>query len=303
MRRSDSHLPRLRPSPERTILFCPSTKQFPPVINDAFNLIALPDRPEKPRERGLTHMLDKGLSPREIENILDVAAEIVDLVKLGWGTAVVTPNLEPKLDLYRDANIPFFFGGTLFEAYFLRDQIDDYRQLLDDLNVHHVEISAGSISMAHEDKLGFIELFAKDFTVLSEVGSKDTSNIMPPYRWVEAMQSELEAGSWKVIAEARETGTAGLFRPNGEVRTGLVEEILARVDPQDIIFEAPNKTQQAWLIKQQGANVNLGNIHPEEVLPLETLRRGLRGDTLFEFLTPGITPRQPGGTPTGDGHS
>lgn len=273
------------------------------MINDAFNLIALPDRPEKPRERGLTHMLDRGLSSQEIENVLDVAAPIVDLVKLGWGTAAVTPNLEQKLDLYREAGIPFFFGGTLFEAYFLRDQIDDYRRLLDDLGARHVEISAGSVSMAHEDKLEFIELFAKDFTVLSEVGSKDSSDVMPPYRWVEFMQSELEAGSWKVIAESRETGTAGLFRPNGEVRTGLVEEILARVDPDDIIFEAPNKMQQVWLIKQQGANVNLGNIHPEEVIPLETLRLGLRGDTLFEFLKPGVTPHLSGGPSSGNGHS
>ena len=273
------------------------------MLNDAFDLIGLPDRPEKPRERGLTHMLDKGLSPREIEDVLDVAAHIIDVAKLGWGTAAVTPNLEKKLDVYREANIPFFFGGTLFEAYFLRDQVDDYRRLLDELDVHHVEISAGAISMAHEDKLEFIELFAKDFTVLSEVGSKDSSDVMAPYRWVEFMQAELKAGSWKVTAESREAGTAGLFRPNGEVRTGLVEEILARVDPRDIIFEAPNKMQQAWLIRHQGANVNLGNIHPEEVVPLETLRLGLRGDTLFEFLTPGITPHLSGGTPSGDGHS
>jgi phosphosulfolactate synthase len=273
------------------------------MLNDSFDLIGLPDRPEKPRERGLTHMLDKGLSPRQIEDVLDVAAPIIDVVKLGWGTAAVTPNLETKLDVYRAAGIPFFFGGTLFEVHFLRDQIDDYRRLLDELDVHHVEISAGAVSMAHEDKLEFIELFAKDFTVLSEVGSKDSSNVIPPFRWVEAMQAELEAGSWKVVAESREAGTAGLFRPNGEIRTGLVDEILDRVDPHDIIFEAPNKMQQVWLIKHQGANVNLGNIHPEEVIPLETLRLGLRGDTLFEFLTPGHTPRVPGGTPSGDGHS
>lgn len=273
------------------------------MTHDAFDLIGLPDRPEKPREKGLTHMLDKALSPRQVEDVLDVAADIVDLAKLGWGTAVITPELEQKLDLYREADIPFYFGGTLFEAFFLRDQIDDYRRLLDDLGVHHVEISDGSVSMAHEDKLKFIELFAKDFTVLSEVGSKDSSDVMPPYRWVEAMQAELEAGSWKVIAESRETGTAGLFRPNGEVRTGLVDEIVTRVDPHDIIFEAPNKMQQVWLIKHQGANVNLGNIQPEEVVPLETLRLGLRGDTLFEFLTPGVTPHLSKGTPSGDGRS
>lgn len=271
------------------------------MIHDAFDLIGLPERPEKPREKGLTHMLDKSLSARQVEDVLDSAANLIDLVKLGWGTAVITPNLERKLDIYRSADVPFCFGGTLFEAYFLRDQIDDYRRLLDDLDVHHVEISDGAVSMAHEDKLQFIELFSEDFVVLSEVGSKDPADVMPPYRWVEAMQAELKAGSWKVIAESREMGTAGLFRSNGEVRTGLVDEIVARLDARDIIFEAPKKAQQAWLIKHHGANVNLGNIHPEEVVPLETLRRGLRSDTLFEFLKPGITPHGPKGTPSGDG--
>jgi phosphosulfolactate synthase len=271
------------------------------MVHDDFDLIGLPERPSKPREKGLTHMLDKGLSAREAENVVDAAAEIVDLAKLGWGTAVVTPELERKLDVYRAADIPVCFGGTLFEAYFLRDQVDDYRRLLDTLGVRHVEISDGAASMAHDDKLEFIELFGQDFTVLSEVGSKDASNVMPPYRWVEAMQAELAAGSWKVIAEARETGTAGLFRANGEVRTGLVDEIVARVDARDIIFEAPRKEQQAWLIRNHGANVNLGNIRPEEVLPLETLRLGLRSDTLFEFLQPGTTPHAPGGPPSGDG--
>ena len=271
------------------------------MTHDDFDLIGLPDRPPKPREKGLTHMLDKGLSPRQVEDVMDVAAEIVDLAKLGWGTAVVTPSLERKLDVYRAADVPVCFGGTLFEAYFLRDQIDDYRRLLDTLGVQHVEISDGAASMAHSNKREFIGLFAKDFTVLSEVGSKDSSDVMPPYRWVEAMQAELAAGSWKVIAEARETGTAGLFRANGEVRTGLVDEIVARVDARDIIFEAPQKEQQAWLIKNHGANVNLGNIRPEELLPLESLRLGLRSDTLFEFLQPGITPHGPSGTPSGDG--
>ena len=273
------------------------------MIQDEYDIIGLPRRPEKPRHKGLTHMLDKALAPRQVEDILEVAAEYIDLVKLGWGTAVITPNLEQKLDIYREANIPFYFGGTLFEAFFLRDQLDTYRRLLDDLGVRHLEISDGSVSMAHDDKLALIESFSNDFEVLSEVGSKDANNIMPPYRWVEAMQAELEAGAWKVIAESRETGTAGLFRPNGEIRSGLVDEIVARVDPRDIIFEAPKKMQQVWFIKHQGANVSLGNIAPEEVIPLETLRLGLRGDTLFEFLTPGVTPNFQSGTPTGDGQA
>jgi len=272
------------------------------MIHDVFKgLIGLPDRPEKPRETGLTHMLDRGLSPQQVENVLDVAEEIIDLVKLGWGTAAVTPKLEQKLDLYRAADIPFFFGGSLFEACFLRDQISDYRRILDTLGVRHLEISAGSVPMPHEDKLAFIERFADDYTVLSEVGSKDADDIMPPHRWIESMRAELDAGSWKVVAESREAGTAGLFRPNGEVRADLVEEIVTQVDPRDIIFEAPNKMQQVWLIKNQGANVNIGNVHPEEIIPLETLRLGLRGDTLFEFLAPGVTPHPSGGTPSGDG--
>jgi phosphosulfolactate synthase len=271
------------------------------MIIDDYPIIGLPERPEKPRNKGLTHMVDRGLSPRQVEDVLDVGADYVDLAQLGWGTAAITPDVERKLDIYRAADIPFYFGGTLFEAFFLRDQLDTYRRLLDDLGVTHVEVSAGAVSMAHEDKLALIERFARDFTVLSEVGSKDASDVMPPYRWVENIQAELAAGSWKIIAESRESGTAGLFRPNGEVRTDLVDEIATRVDPRDIIFEAPNKMQQVWFIKNQGANVNLGNVHPSEVVPLETLRLGLRGDTLFEFLTPGITPNPGGPSPAGDG--
>jgi phosphosulfolactate synthase len=184
-----------------------------------------------------------------------------------------------------------YFGGTLFEAFFLRNELDKYRRMLDSLDVHYLEVSDGSVSMAQEEKLDAIRMFAQDFTVLSEVGSKDANNIMPPYKWVECIQAELEAGSWKVICESRESGTAGLFRPNGEIRSGLVDEVVARVSPSDIIFEAPNKMQQVWFIKHQGANVNLGNIAPEEIIPVETLRLGLRGDTLFEFRTPGVSPR------------
>ncbi len=261
------------------------------MILDEFDISDLPERPAKPRQEGLTHMLDKGVSARRAEDILDVAAEYIDLVKLGWGTAVITPNLKRKLEVYQAADLPVYFGGTLFEAFFLRNELDTYRRMLDRLDVHYLEVSDGSVSMAQEDKLDAIRMFAKDFTVLSEVGSKDANNIMPPYKWVECIQAELEAGSWKVICESRESGTAGLFRPNGEIRSGLVDEILARVSPSDIIFEAPNKMQQVWFIKHQGANVNLGNIAPEEVIPVETLRLGLRGDTLFEFRTPDVSPR------------
>ena len=270
------------------------------MIIDEYNITDLPNRPAKPRDRGLTHMLDKGMSVRQAEDGLSVAAEYIDVAKLGWGTAAITPDLQRKLDVYQSADIPVYFGGTMFEAFFLRDQLDTYRRLLDDLSVEYLEISDGSVSMAQADKLAAIRTFAQDFRVLSEVGSKDANNIMPPYKWVEFIQAELEAGSWKVICESRESGTAGLFRPNGEIRSGLVDEIVARVNPKDIIFEAPNKMQQVWFIKHQGANVNLGNIAPEEVIPVETLRLGLRGDTLFTFRTPDVTTALSNGT-HGDG--
>ncbi len=254
------------------------------MICKQFEMIGLPERQPKPREDGVTLMLDKGLAARRVEDVLDVSAEYIDLVKLGWGTAVITPDLERKLAIYREAGIPVFLGGTLFEAFVLRGQLDTYRRLLSSMKLAHVEVSDGSLEMEHEEKLAAIRLLAKDFTVLSEVGSKDADKIMPPYKWVNLIQAELEAGSWKVICEARETGTAGLFRPNGEVRSGLVEEIVDHVGQHRVIFEAPKKPQQVWFIRQLGSNANLGNISPEEVIPLETLRLGLRADTLFEFF-------------------
>ncbi|ARA95130.1 phosphosulfolactate synthase [Rhodothermaceae bacterium RA] len=246
-------------------------------------MIGIPERPAKPRPEGLTLMLDKGLSARQVEDVLDVAAEYIDLVKLGWGTAVITPGLERKLAIYRAADVPVYFGGSLFEAFYLRRQFDTYRRLLDHLGIRHVEVSDGSLEMARDEKLGCIHVLSRDFTVLSEVGSKDKDTIMPPYKWVRYIQQELEAGSWKVICEARESGTAGIFRPNGEIRSGLVDEIVDLIDRRHIIFEAPQKAQQVWFIKHSGPNVNLGNISPEEVIPLETLRLGLRADTMFDF--------------------
>ena len=256
----------------------------------SFDLIGIPDRPAKPRGAGITLMLDKGLAPRQVEDVLDVAAEYVDLAKLGWGTAVITPGLQKKLDIFRAAGVPVYFGGTLFEAYFLRDQLDTYKQVLSTLKVDYVEISDGTLHITHDEKLRCIRSFKEDFTVLSEVGSKDNERIMPPYRWVQLIEAELEAGSWKVICEARESGTAGLYRPNGEVRSGLVEEIVDLIDQDRLVFEAPKKAQQVWFIQQLGPNVNLGNISPEEIIPLETLRLGLRSDTMFEFFR---APRVP----------
>lgn len=244
----------------------------------------IPLRTEKPRSSGFTMVMDKGLSIREVENFLSANSDFVDIVKLGWATSYLTKNLSEKIQVYRDAGIPVYFGGTLFEAFVIRDQFDDYRKVLDKYGLTFAEVSDGSISMAHDKKCEFIRILSQDVTVLSEVGSKDAAKIIPPYKWIEQMQKELEAGSWKVIGEAREGGTVGLFRDSGEVRQGLVEEILTKIPEDKIIWEAPQKEQQVWFVKLLGANVNLGNIAPNELIPLETIRLGLRGDTFDHFL-------------------
>ena len=231
---------------------------------------------------GLTHVIDKGLGPRAWEDVLETAGEYISIVKLGWGTAYVTPNLRRKLEVLREK--PVVIGGTFLEAVIAQDRIDEYKAWLDELGITHVEISDGVIDLPRERKLELIADFARDFTVLSEVGSKDAEVVFAPYQWVEWIKEELEAGAWKVITEGREGGTAGIYRPTGEMRTGLVDEIVHSIDPADLVFEAPSKSSQAWFIRQLGASVNLGNIAPDEVIPLETLRLGLRGDTLREVL-------------------
>ncbi|WP_339608974.1 phosphosulfolactate synthase [uncultured Roseivirga sp.] len=244
----------------------------------------VPERTQKPREKGFTMVMDKGLSVRQAEDFLSVGANHVDIIKLGWATSYVTANLEDKLNVYRAAGIPFYFGGTLFEAFAVRNQFDDYRKLLDKFQVPFAEVSDGSVEMDHDKKCEYITKLSKQVTVLSEVGSKDEEKIIPPYKWIELMQKELDAGAWKVIGEAREGGNVGLFRSSGEVRSGLVQEILTKIPFERIIWEAPQKAQQVYFIKLVGANVNLGNIAPEELIPLETIRLGLRGDTFNHFL-------------------
>jgi phosphosulfolactate synthase len=240
------------------------------------------------RDGGLTHVLDKGLGARTWEDLLETSGDYIDIVKLGWGTAFVTGNLARKLDILRDK--PVVIGGTFFEVVYLRDRLDDYKRWLTSLGLAHVEISDGTVEIPRERKLELIEDFARDFTVLSEVGSKDSEINYAPYLWVDWIKEEKEAGAWKVITEAREGGTAGIFRPTGEMRTGLVDEIAHSIDFHDLVWEAPTKAAQAWFIKQFGPEVNLGNIPPEEVIPLETLRLGLRGDTLKEVLGGDRTP-------------
>jgi phosphosulfolactate synthase len=252
-----------------------------------FQLKNLPDRSQKPRDRGITLVLDKGESLRQVEDFCSMASSYVDIVKLGWGTAYVTRNLEEKLAIYRNYDLPVYLGGTLFEAYVLRDQLDCYIRLLKKYNIQYVEVSNGTIWLSDKRKIEIIKQLSGDFTVLSEVGSKNPNDIMPPYKWVNMIRQELDAGAWKVICEARESGTVGVFRPNGEVRSGLIDEIADQISIDHLIFEAPQKEQQVWFIRKFGSNVNLGNIQPTEVIPVETLRLGLRGDTLLDFYSVG----------------
>jgi len=249
-----------------------------------YNLKNIPERTVKPRQYGFTMAMDKGLSTRQTEDFLDMCADHIDIVKLGWATSFVTPNLKEKLKIYKDAGIPTYFGGTLFEAFIIRNQFDEYKKVLDTFDMTFAEVSDGSIELDHDIKCEYIRKLSGQVTVLSEVGSKDAEKIIPPYKWISLMQSELDAGAWKVIGEAREGGNVGLFRSSGEVRSGLVEEILTKIPFEKIIWEAPQKSQQVWFIKLLGPNVNLGNIAPNEVIPLETIRLGLRGDTFSHFL-------------------
>ena len=250
-----------------------------------FSLKHLPERSAKPRQNGLTMVMDKGLSIREVEDFISVCGDYVDIVKFGWSTAVLFPNLEEKLKVYKSAGIPVYFGGTLFEAYVFRNQFDDYRRILDSFEMEYAEVSDGSIDIPHDEKCAYIEKLSKQVIVLSEVGSKDERNIFAPYKWIQLMKAELEAGSWKIIAEARESGNIGIYRESGEVRQGLVDEILTQIPSERILWEAPLKAQQVWFIKLLGANVNLGNIAPAETIPLETIRLGLRGDTFDYFFS------------------
>lgn len=244
----------------------------------------LPERPEKPRESGVNMVMDKGLSLREAENLIESSGHLVDLVKLGFGTSIVSNNVKEKIKLYQDNGIKCYVGGTLFEAFLIRNQIEDYYRFLEHYGLDVAEVSDGSMIIDHDEKCMHIEKLSKMVTVLSEVGSKDEGILISPDNWIAMMNKELNAGSWKVIAEARESGNVGIYRSNGSAHTVLIDKILSEVEGSKIMWEAPIKAQQVWFIKLLGANVNLGNIAPNEVIPLETLRLGLRGDTFFSFL-------------------
>jgi len=246
--------------------------------------LGLPMRPSKPRERGLTHVIDKGLTLAEVDGMFEAAGDYVDIVKLGWGTSYVTRNLRQKVQRYHDHGTPVMCGGTLLEAAVARGRVEEFRRWNQDVGFTHVEVSDGTLRMERESKQELIRSLARDFVVLSEVGSKDQDAIYAPYQWVAWIREELEAGAWKVITEARETGTAGIFRGTGEVRSGLIDEIVHEIPVDNLLFEAPQKDQQAWFVRHLGPEVNLGNVPPDEVIPLETLRLGLRSDTMPDLL-------------------
>jgi phosphosulfolactate synthase len=249
-----------------------------------FNITQIPERNKKPRDHGITMVMDKGFSVEEAKNFMSAAHPYVDIVKLGFGTAFVTPNLKEKIEVYQNFDIPVYFGGTLFEAFLIRNQFDDYLNLCKEFKIDYMEVSDGSVTIPHAEKCGYIEKLATIGIVLSEVGSKDAAHIIPPYKWIELMKAELSSGSTFVIAEARESGNVGIYRSSGEVREGLVQEILTQISEEKIIWEAPQKSQQLYFLELIGCNVNLGNIAPTEVIPLEAMRLGLRADTFHLYL-------------------
>jgi phosphosulfolactate synthase len=247
------------------------------------DFLDLPERPAKPRETGLTHVIDIGLAPRDAENLMQIAAQHIDLIRLGFGSAYVTAALQEKIDLYQRHGVPVAVGGTLTEIAWLQGRVDGLRDWLKQLGIEHIEVSSGAVAIPTEEKAELIRQLAGDFTVYAEVGEKDPDAIMAPYRWLELIESALEAGASKVVCEGRASGDAGLYRRDGEARTGLIDEILHQVDFHRLIFEAPQRHQQVWFIEHLGPEVNLGNIRPDDVIPLETLRLGLRADTLHLF--------------------
>lgn len=252
--------------------------------NYNFNLSHMPERTAHPRKNGVTMVMDKGISLRQAEDMLDSSSDYIDFIKLGFGTSILSKNVKEKVKLYKNAGMKVYVGGTLFEAFIVRNKFDDYLRYIDDLKLDCAEVSDGSIELEHDVKCDYISKLAKNYTVLSEVGSKEEGVIIHPARWIKMMESELQAGAFKVIAEARESGTTGIFHKNGSAHTMLINRIVNKVKIENIIWETPQKSQQVYFIKLFGCNVNVGNIAVDDVIPLETLRVGLRGDTFFTYL-------------------
>lgn len=259
-----------------------------------FALNNIPERTKKSRNAGVTMVMDKGLSLRQAEDLVETSGEFVDLVKLGFGTSAFAKNVKDKVDFYKKNDIDVYLGGTLFEAFYVRNQMDEYERFINKLGLTTLEVSDGSMVIPHDDKCELIAKYAKNYRVLSEVGSKEEGILISPSKWIKMMSTELQAGSWKVIAEARESGTVGIYRPNGQAHVVLINKILQKVKAEDILWEAPKKAQQVYFIKHLGHNVNLGNIAENEVIPLECLRIGLRGDTFFSYLPEDVVQKMKG---------
>ena len=253
-----------------------------------FNLCNLPEREMKPRKIGITMVMDKGISLRQAQDFIDTSSDFVDFVKLGFGTSLISKNVKEKIKLYQKANLKVYVGGTLFEAFVIRNKFEDYIKYISDLGIDSAEVSDGSIEIDHEKKCEYIFKLSKEFMVLSEVGSKEEGVIIHPSRWIKMMENELKAGAFKVIAEARESGNVGIYHKNGSAHTMLINRIVNKIKIENIIWETPQKSQQVYFLKLFGSNVNVGNISIDDVIPLETLRLGLRGDTFFTFLPESI---------------
>ena len=248
--------------------------------------LQLPRRAAKPRGTGLTMVIDGGLPLWQFTDLVSSTAEYIDFVKFGWGTAVVTGSLDAKIEVLAAHDIGFYFGGTLFEKYVLQNRFDDFRKFCQEHSARHVEVSNGTIPMSNSEKASYIRKLADDFTVVSEVGFKDPvrSEQLPPSRWIEYIDEDLEAGASLVTLEARESGRSGICRPDGALRFGLIEDVLTSgISPGSLLFEAPNTALQAHFVTRIGPDVNLGNVPASAVIGLETLRLGLRADTLTAF--------------------
>jgi len=249
-----------------------------------FNLPFLPERDNKPRTKGLTMVMDKGLSVSEAQNLISSAADVIDLIKLGFGTSAIVNGVEDKIKAYTLAGIKVYLGGTLFEAFIIRNMFKEYLELLDKFQINVAEVSDGSMYMDHKLKCSYIKELSKTRYVLSEVGAKDAGIVISHDNWISMMEKELEAGSELLIAEARESGNVGIYNSNGSANTELINKLISSIASEKILWEAPLKTQQVWFIHHFGSAVNLGNIAPADIIPLETLRLGLRADTFFNFL-------------------
>jgi len=244
-------------------------------------MLDLPTRDKKPRKRGITSIHDVFLTVGQLENILADYSEFLDISKFGVGTAYITKKLDDKIKLFHEHGVKPYFGGTLFEKYFISNQIDDYLKFLDKHNITMLEVSTGTIDIPLENRIEMVERLSKNFTVLTEVGSKDADAVMSPSEWINEINTLMEAGAEYVITEGRNSGTAGIYRPSGEMRTGLIEDIVRSCNVDRIIFEAPTPKGQMHFINRVGSNVNLGNVNPNDLLLLESQRLGLRSETFY----------------------